>query len=190
MAVWNLVGFDPSLRNWGVASGTFNTKTSEFSLTGLGLVQPVLPTGKQVRQNSKDLEAAQQLAAGALAACQEAHAIFVEVPIGSQSARAMASYGICVGVLGALRATGKPFFELTPTEVKLHVTGTKTATKSDMIAWATGAFPNAPWPTHTKHGQQLIVEGKAEHMADATATVMTGINSSLFRQFLQLANQI
>lgn len=187
MAKWKVLGFDPSLNNWGVAAGIFDTDTRTLSLDKLGVIQPVLPKGKQVRQNSKDIEAAQQLAAGALELAQDAQAIFVEVPIGSQSARAMASYGICVGVLGALRATGKPFFELTPTEVKLGVTNKKTATKAEMIAWATGAFPNAPWPTYTRNGNTLISEAKAEHMADAAATIATGLESGLFRQFLQLA---
>ena len=187
MAMLRVVGFDPSLNNWGIASGLLDTETLDLTITNLGLIQPVLPKGKQVRQNSKDLEAAQQLATGALEAAKDAQAIFVEVPIGSQSARAMASYGICCGVLGALRALDKPFFELTPTEVKVGTVGKKTATKSEMIAWATDAFPNAPWPTYQRNGQTLVTETKAEHMADAAATVMTGINSSMFRMFLQLA---
>lgn len=47
----------------------------------------------------------------------------------------MASYGICVGVLGALRATGIPFFEVTPLKVKMASAGKKTATKLEMIQW-------------------------------------------------------
>ena len=140
-----------------------------------------------MRQNSKDLEAAFQLAdavAGWVDFSMPA-AIFVEVPVGSQSSRAMASYGICVGVLGALRARGRPFFEVTPTEVKLAATNNKNATKSQMIEWATTAHPEAPWPTQTQKGVTRIVDSKAEHMADAIAAIYAGTRSPIFRQ-LQL----
>ena len=117
------------MRNWGIATGTLCMKSGELTIINLAVTNPVLPTGKQVRQNSKDLTAAEQLAAGVWAAVKDAQAIFVEVPVGSQSARAMASYGICVGILGSLRANGVPFFEVTPTEVKLAATNNKNATK-------------------------------------------------------------
>ena len=178
-----VVGFDPSMSNWGIATGIYCLDAEELTITNLGVTSPGLPKGKQVRQNSKDLEAAQQLASGALEVISDAQAIFVEVPHGSQSARAMASYGICVGILGTMRATGTPFFELTPNEVKLAATNNKKATKREMIDWATGKYPNAPWPFYKKNGETLISETKAEHMADAIAVIEAGIQSPLFRQF-------
>lgn len=181
-----VVGFDPSLRNWGMAKGTINMAQGVLLLEHVDVIQPVLPTGKQVRQNSEDLEAAYQLAIGALAFAKGAQAIFVEVPVGSQSARAMASYGVCVGVLGALRATGVPFFEVTPTEVKLASFGKKTATKKEMIGWATQAHPEANWPTEMQKGVLRIIEGKAEHMADATGTIYAGVRTNSFKQTLHL----
>lgn len=185
MSLLHVVGFDPSLRNWGIAKGVMTAEIpGSLEITHLGVIQPVLPTGKQVRQNSLDLESARQLCAQALAAAQGAHAIFVEVPIGSQSARAMASYGICVGVLGALRASGIPFFEVTPTEVKMISVGKKTATKSEMIQWAYNRHPEAKWPTYTQHGQTLVSEAKAEHMADAVAAIHAGLASNQFQQTL------
>lgn len=81
-----VVGMDPSLRNWGIAKGILNLDTSEVKIQELIVINPVLPTGKQVRQNSLDLTSAQQLARYAIAAAKEAQAIFVEVPMGSQSA--------------------------------------------------------------------------------------------------------
>jgi len=81
-----VVGMDPSLRNWGIAKGILNLDTSEVKIQELIVINPVLPTGKQVRQNSLDLTSAQQLANYAIAAAKEAQAIFVEVPMGSQSA--------------------------------------------------------------------------------------------------------
>lgn len=181
-----VAGLDPSLRNWGSSSGVYDTETKKLTIHQLGVINPELPTGKQVRQNSLDLEAAKQLCEGALKAVHGAQAIFVEVPVGSQSARAMASYGVCVGVLGALRATNVPFFEVTPTEVKLAGFGKKTATKQDMIQWAMGKHPEANWPMYKQKGIALVSEAKAEHMADAIAAIYAGIASNTFQQMLPM----
>lgn len=185
-----VVGFDPSLRNWGVSRGllTINDLGVPPTLTidEVAVIQPVLTKNKQVRQNSEDLEAANQLAQGALAFAKGAQAIFVEVPVGSQSARAMASYGVCVGVLGALRAMGIPFFEVSPKEVKMATVGKATASKLEMIEWAMTAYPQANWPVYTQHGKTLVSEAKAEHMADATAAIQAGINTNSFKQTLHL----
>ena len=184
----NVVGFDPSLNNWGLSRGVLKLIEGTYSLKieRLSVIQPEIPTGKQVRQNSKDIEAAAQLTQGAFEFAKGADAIFVEVPVGSQSARAMASYGICVGVLGALRISGIPFFEVTPTEVKLASFGTKTATKEQMIQWATKKHPEAPWPTYKRAGEVLVSESKAEHMADATAAIYAGVKSQPFQQLIRL----
>lgn len=181
-----VVGHDPSLRNWGIARGIYDTETQTLEITEVRVTNPVLPSGKRIRQNSLDLETAQQLYAAAQAANIGAHAVFVEVPIGSQSARAMASYGVCVGVLGAMRAQHTLFHEITPTEVKLAGPGKKDATKQEMIQWALAAHPEANWPYHTQKGECRVVEGKAEHMADAVATLHAGLASSTFQQLLRL----
>ena len=181
-------GLDPSLRHWGVSKGYYDTETKKLHVYQVDVIQPVLPTGKQVRQNSLDLESAKQLSRATMDATKGAQAIFVEVPVGSQSARAMASYGICVGVLGALRATGIPFFEVTPTEVKVASVGYKNATKSEMIQWAIAAHPEANWPTYKQHGKDVISEAKAEHQADATAAIHAGLASNQFKQVMPFIN--
>ena len=179
-----LCGADPSLRNWGMAAGTFDTDTCKLTIDKLDLTCPDLSKGKQVRQNSLDLESAYQLYKGAVAIAEGAHAVFVEVPIGSQSARAMASYGICVGVLGALRANGIPFFEVTPNEVKLAGPGNKLATKTHMIEWAIEKHPEADWPYYKENGRQKISAAKAEHQADAVAAIYAGLSCNSFKQML------
>lgn len=180
----NICGFDPSLRNWGLAAGTLDLDTQRISIKHIDVVNPVISTGKQVRQNSLDLECAYQLYKGAKAIIEDAHAIFVEVPVGSQSARAMASYGVCVGVLGALRANGIPFFEVTPSEVKLAAVGNKTATKQQMISWAMAAHPEAAWPMYNHKGISMVSEAKAEHIADAIGTIYAGLSCNSFKQIL------
>lgn len=184
--VVKVCGFDPSLRNWGMAAGNFDLETKKIEIKKLGLINPVLPTGKQVRQNSLDLESAMQLYQSAAATAQDADVVFVEVPVGSQSARAMASYGICVGVLGSLRAANVPFFEVTPIEVKLAAVGIKTATKEQMIKWATTKHPEANWPTYKEKGAVLLSEAKAEHMADAVAAIYAGVSCNPFQQLLPM----
>jgi len=179
-----VLGCDPSLRNWGLALGTYHVGTQRLTIDRISVTNPELSKNKQVRQNSLDLEAAYQLYNGVLDFVDKVNAVFVEVPVGSQSARAMASYGICIGVLGALRANGIPFFEVTPTEVKLAGAGKKTASKQDMIQWATAKHPEANWPTYKEHGSILISEAKAEHQADAIAAIYAGISCNAFKQML------
>ena len=180
----SVLGMDPSLNNWGLAYGKFHVEENRLSVATLDVIQPDYSQGKQVRQNSKDLERAQALFTGAYAAAQHADAVFVEVPVGSQSARAMASYAICVGVLGALRASGIPFFEITPAEVKQATIGSGTASKAQIIERAVNLYPDAGWPTQTQKGVTKVITGKAEHMADAIGAIEAGITLPLFRQYL------
>lgn len=186
MAVLRVLGLDPSLRNWGIAAGTYDTVTGKLLIKCLRVTRAEVPDGKQVRQNSKDLAAAQQLYAGVQPFLGQANLIFAEVPVGSQSARAMASYGICVGVLGSIRNSA-PFFEVTPDEVKLTTVGNKTATKQQMIDWAVAKHPEAPWPRTSKGA---IIAGKAEHMADAIASIYAGLQSNQYKQLAAMQAQM
>lgn len=179
-----VVGMDPSLRNWGLAIATFDMVTHKLVVGDVSVINPIVTQTKQVRQNSQDIETSEQLYAGAAAAVREAVAVFVEVPVGSQSARAMASYGVCVGVLGSLRAMKIPLYEVTPTEVKLAGFGKKDATKKQMIQWAMEKHPEAPWPMYVRNGVQEVSEAKAEHMSDAVAAIYAGINGKSFQQVL------
>jgi Holliday junction resolvasome RuvABC endonuclease subunit len=175
---------DPSLRHWGLAESFLDLKTGYLDTPRLTIIEPEDPKGKQVRQNSKDLHLAESLAVAALSAARQAKAVFVEVPVGSQSARAMASYGVCVGILGAIRAEGIPLIEVTPLEVKLAFTGNKTATKDEMIQTALGLYPDANFPHH--RGK---LTAKAEHVADAIAAIHAGVNTPTFQQILRIYKQ-
>ncbi len=183
-----VLGMDPSLNNWGLAYGLYYPDTGQLSISTVDVINPDFSTGKQVRQNSKDMERAEALMTGAMKACEGATVVFVEVPVGSQSARAMASYGICAGVLGALRAQGIPFFEITPTEVKLATVGKKTASKAEIIDRAVGLHPDANWPMITQKGITRVSTTKAEHMADAIGAIEAGLQLPLFKQSLQFMN--
>lgn len=203
MAKLKLVGLDPSLTHWGIAIGSYDPGSNDLKIDHLDTICPVLFKGKQVRQNNVDLTAAIQLYEGACDAMKGAHAVFVEVPHGSQSARAMASYGICVGVLAGLRAAGHPFFELNATEVKVATGLKKTATKLEMINWAASRHPEAPWQRHIHDAKgkpsktnPFVMVGSYkkgeltnsnEHQADAVAAIHAGLRLNAFQQLLQLA---
>lgn len=183
-----VVGFDPSLKNWGVAEAELDLESGCLSTPKLSLVNPRddARTKKQVRVNSIDLEKAEQLASGTFAAASRAKVVFVEVPVGSQSARAMASYGICIGILGSLRANGIEIIEVTPSENKKTFTGSKTASKDDMIQKALEWYPDANWPIDTRKGKGGIIMGEAEHMADAIAAIHAGVQTSVFQNLMRL----
>lgn len=170
------------MRNWGIAEAMLDLETGVLDTPILSLVQPRDLVGKQVRQNSSDLHLTTQLAEAVIAKARQAKVIFVEVPIGSQSARAMASYGFCVGLLGAIRAEGIPFIEVTPTEVKKIFTGKADATKSEMIEKALSEYPDADFPMH--NGK--VSAAKAEHVADALAAIHAGVQTPVFKNLMRL----
>lgn len=179
-----VLGMDPSLRNWGLAFGELDLITGELDKLQLKLVQPKEETSKQVRKNSKDLELAELLVTGITPWVNQAQAIFVETPVGSQSARAMASYGVCVGILGAMRAAGRNVIEVSATEVKLGITGKKDAKKNHMITAAIRLYPEAKWPMY-----QGKPAGTCEHMADALGAIHAGVKTPVFKNLMQILKE-
>lgn len=187
MAILKVVGFDPSLRNWGISAGLLCTETGKLTIKTLRVIQTKEPKAKGVRVNSDDLRAAKELMEGSMPFLAQANLIFVEVPSGTQSAKGAMASGICIGVLGAIRASGTPFFEVTPIEVKKATVGSKTATKNEMIAWAMTAHPEAPWPMQTIKGETFPIAGTAEHMADATAAIHAGLQTNEYKQLAAMS---
>lgn len=175
----NILGIDPALRNFGIAVGQYDTETKDFDVQKLVLISSESDHLKKVRKNSEDLERARQLVHGTEKIIKEEKSIyaFVEIPHGSQSARAMASYGICIGILASLSI---PIIQVTATENKVAATGHKTASKEEMIKWAMKKFPNAPWLTRKFKGKVLPIE-KNEHLADACGAINAGIKTDEWR---------
>jgi Holliday junction resolvasome RuvABC endonuclease subunit len=185
----SVLGMDPSLRNWGLASSYLDLITGFLDDPILSLVLPKDMQGKQVRVNSNDLHLAEQLARPVIEAAQKAKVIFVEVPVGSQSSRAMASYGVCVGVLGAVRALGIPLIEVTAAEVKLALAGTKNATKQQQIDAAVAAYPASNWTTMYDGQQKGKIPQAAEHCADGIGAIHAGVRTSTFQNLMRLYAQ-
>jgi hypothetical protein len=178
-----VAGFDPSLQNFGMVKGDFDTITGTLLITGM-LLSETKPDNKNksVRKNSQDLTRAITHYNNVSKFLGDVTIVFVEIPIGSQNSRSMASYGISIGVLASVV---KPMIQVTPTEVKLAATNNKNATKNDMISWATNKYPNAPWLTRTIKGTVTYIN-KNEHLADALAAIHAGVNTSEFRTALTL----
>lgn len=184
-----ILGMDPSLRNWGLASASLDLDTGILDDPVLQLVCPDDLAGRQIRVNSNDLHLAEQLSHHISIAARHAKVIFVEVPVGSQSARAMASYGVCVGIVGALRASGIPVIEVTANEVKFHLSGDKHATKRKMIDAGVRLYPGSNW-TSFYPGQRNNIPDKAEHVADAIGAIHAGVQTSTFQNLLRLFQKV
>jgi len=178
--VSRVIGFDPSMSNWGIAVGLYNEKTDVVSITDLDIIKPEKLTSKKISRSHKDLLSATQLASGVFDVIRwyKPDFIYVEVPHGSQSARAAVGYGICIGILGSLKATGHNFTELRESQVKMATVGSRKATKEEMIQWAVKRHKEANWPKHKRDGKAVITTGTAEHMADAVATIYAGVKGN------------
>lgn len=170
-------GFDPSMSNFGMTKGSLCLNTGTFKILDLCLETSESSKVKQVRKNSDDLERARKLHKGMQNFFSDCAFVCVEIPVGSQSARAMASYGMCIGLIASLN---RPLIQVTPKEVKVAATGKKTATKNEMIKWATGLYPYAPWLTKKVKGQTSFTNAN-EHLADAIASIHAGVRTDQFK---------
>lgn len=172
-----ILGIDPALNNFGLAQATLDLETLELHIDNLSLPQTESENGKTVRKNSDDIRRANILYSGMIEACKGASFAIAEVPVGSQSSRAMASYGICCGVLAACPI---PLIQVTPSEVKLAAIGEKNASKIEMIEWAMKKYPYANWVMRKVKG---VMQPQAcnEHLADAIAAIEAGLKTQQFK---------
>lgn len=182
-------GHDPSLTHWGIAKAELDLTNGFLSTPELYIIEPEVIKTKQIRTNSSDLYRAEQLAQKAWEFAKDCKVSFVEIPVGSQSASAMKSYGVCVGVLGSMRNHGIELIEVTASEVKKSLTGNKNATKKQMIEEAVSLYPDANWPTRTIKGQVQITS-KAEHAADAIASIHAGVLTPAFQTLMRLLEKV
>lgn len=182
--VIKVAAFDPALRNWGMAKVLYNVSSRDMTVTDLKLLSTESEAGKQVKKSSDDLRRAGESFAAAMAYAEWADLLVAEVPSGAQSARAALGNGMSIGLLAALRHY-KPLIEVDPISVKKTVTGRKTASKDEMIAWATATYPTAPWLTRKLKGEVVFVD-KNEHLADAVAICRTALATNEFRAAVQM----
>ncbi|MET2951271.1 hypothetical protein ABXV18_24625 [Vibrio owensii] len=179
----SVIGMDPSLSNWGFVKAEVDADTKEVFGKSLHLARTAAGKNKKtVRKNSDDLTRARDLADAIRSQVEGAAVAFVEVPVGSQSARAMASYGICIGLLASMQI---PMIQVSPDEVKLAGAGKKTASKEEQIVWAVGEQPDLDWLTRKVKGE-LELTNTNEHLADALAAIYAGLKTEDFQSVLSI----
>jgi len=176
MSVITILGLDPALRNVGVALATIDLAESTIEIETIKLIETTTDKSKSVRKNSEDLERARHIYKELVPFVEQADIVSVEIPVGSQSARAMCSYGVMIGILGSIT---KPLIQVTATEVKA-VTGNKNASKQDMIDYCVKEFPKLKWLT-VKRNDKVTLVSKNEHIADAICAIFAGLNTDQFK---------
>lgn len=175
---FKVAGIDISLSNLGLSKFWLRDNSKLEEIESLLVESKPEPKKMKVRKNSDDLNRAIGHAKAIREFTEDCDMIFIELPVGSQSARAMASYGVSVGLIASLYDL--PYILVLPTEVKL-VTGNKLASKRDMIEWAADEFPDLDWIMGRGKTANKLVD-KNEHVADSAAAVVAGIQTQEFQR--------
>lgn len=179
----HVAGVDAALRNMGIVRGLITLGEPGITrIDSMELIVTEKATGKTVRQGSDDLRRARELHQAFQTSVKECRVVFAEVPSGGQSARAVYGFGIAVGILSSCPV---PIIQVMPTEAKLAAVGTKTASKDEMIEWATATYPDAPW-LRTRGKVDGAYTAANEHLADACAIIHAGIKTDQFKQLLAM----
>ena len=181
-----VIGIDPSLAHTGLCKVTINAATLEMEVEDLVLIKTEKSKDKRVRASYSDYERAREIHRAIQLASMDASLAIAEMPQGSQSARAAASYGVCIGVLSTISL---PLIQVSPIEVKLATVGKKTASKEQMIDWAMTHHPDAPWLYDIHKGAKRLLLSN-EHLADAVAAVAAGIKTDQFQSALSMMHSM
>lgn len=156
-----VLGFDPSLSNWGYCKVFISDSGLEFK--EYGVIQ-TKPDKRKIKQNIKDYERCQCLYKNLLPLLDGVDVICVELPTGSQSSRAMVSYSVCIALTACI-STIKPNIRIiTPRQVKEH-TNAVDGSKEHIINWVKDKYPNLKLPCKTK----------AEHICDSIVAIHVGM---------------
>lgn len=181
--VFKVLGLDPSLRNWGIAQCKYSEDLGLHDMS-VSLIHTD-PVKEKMPKNHKDLASAFDIATEIKQFIKHTDIVLVEAPVGSQSSRAMASYGIVMGLLGAIKASGLPMIIVTPRDVKKALTNNPEASKNQMIDKAFKLWPGAGWPLHKSRGLSVPIASKSEHMADAIGALYAGLKNPEFKKLIK-----
>jgi hypothetical protein len=173
-----LVGLDPSLRNTGIAVADYCELTKR--IVGIERIQLVsTEAGKKGkgRKNADDFNRARLLQAAIMKWVNIADCVLVEMPSGSQSARASLGSGAILGILSSIKV---PMVQVQPAETKMVVG--KNAEKVEIIDWAVNKYPRLPWLRQKRKPYALMNDN--EHIADAIAVIHVGVEMPAFTAIL------
>lgn len=179
----SVLGIDPGLANMGLVEADVCLLTGKvINVSRMTLIRTEKSKDKQVKRRNDDMHRARTLQEGLSTAASRCLLGMAEVPGGAQSARAAYALGIAVGILSSCPV---PLIEVDPQQVKKAVTGKKTASKQEMIEWATAQFPDADWIK-----QRGRLTDANEHLADALAIIFAGITTPEFKSWSAIAASI
>ena len=173
---------DASMRNLGLAFGTYDLGRSTYNIGQVHLLQTYPSKEKKVRKSALDYQSGRSMYIGLQNHIREfkPHIMFAEMPTGSQNASGMKSYGMVIQLLGTIAV---PVIQVSPQEVKVAAVDSKTASKDTMIKWAVKKWPNVQWLTRKVKGEIELLN-KNEHMADACGAVEAGMQTDQWNEFL------
>lgn len=169
-----ILGVDPSLRSWGMAGCTYDI--NGLKVIGTTIIKTKNTKTKSIKQNQSDIQSANELYLGLIDAVKDADLICIEVPHGSQSSRAMVSYGVCVALIGVIQTINSNIIQVSANDVKAIVRTDKDhkPTKEDMIRWVKDKHPEAKLPTTLS----------AEHICDAIVAIHAAMQTRQFKEYL------
>lgn len=180
-----VMGIDPSLRNTGICIAELNDERDGIAkIHRLHLAKTEPPKAKTQRKSSADYQAAVEVAniIKHMIDTNGVEVTFAEIPSGTQSARASFALGIALGMIASVRPAP---LEVTAREVKMNSVGIASATKDEMIEWATELYPTAPWMKQ-RNGNILKTN---EHLADAVAIIHAGLRTAQFLSIKDFLSQ-
>ncbi len=179
-----IIGIDPSMSNWGMCKATLDVATMQWTVDDLILIETESESKKGVIKQSDDLRRARIVKEGMIEACEDASFAISEIPFCNPAGYSAANFNAGL-VTGVLAACPIPLIQVFPAEVKQKATGVRSATKGEMIEWAMGRFPDAPWRMRTLKGKRVPTAAN-EHLADAVASINAGLDSVQLQQALAI----
>ncbi|MEO9387194.1 hypothetical protein [Chromobacterium phragmitis] len=180
----DVLGFDPSLRNWGVCHAGLDIETGEFEIKDLILLQTESESKKNVIKQSDDLRSCREQFERVTKLCEGKAFAVSEIPFVNPRGYASANFnaGVVLGLLGSLPI---PLIQVFPQDVKRIFTGMKDACKEEMIEEAVKRYPNAPWKMRKFRGAMKLTSDN-EHLADAVAVLHAGMATEQYKQLASL----
>lgn len=178
----SVVGIDPAFSNVGFALGNIDIESNSVTMTDVTLIRTKSDKTWEGRKSADDLRRAQEIHDQLHAIINQTGAeyAFIEIPQGTQSARAAWSLGIVLGLIASINI---PIIQVSARDVKIRVTGNPKATKREMIDWAMKRHPDVGWAVRKSKGELVSNDGMNEHMADACAVIECGLNSDEWLKF-------
>ena len=168
-----ILGIDPSFRNWGMAACLLDA--DGLKVMDTHIIKTVSTKSRKVKQNSADIISANELYRGLIKAVKWADVICIEVPHGSQSSRAMVSYGVCIALIGVIQELNPNIVQVSASDVKALVRTDKShkPTKKEVIAWVKTKHPEAKLPNNLS----------AEHICDAIVAIHAAMIKPEFKEY-------